>query len=107
LSRPDESSSSRRHRVNAIDARIRPFIFESQQRCRATSARARSLDERVIYFFLFFFSPRRRTRRDGPAASTRARRARDATTRRWMMNRRDRATTDRAIDDLRDDAMME
>jgi len=77
LSRPERASSSRRHRVNAIDARIRPFIFESQQRCRATSARARSLDERVIYFFLFFLDPTtnapRRTRRVD-ARETRARR---------------------------------
>jgi len=81
LSRPERESSSRRHRVNAIDARIRPFIFESQQRLRATSSRPRSLDERVrsFFFYRFVHPPHRRTRRDGLA--------RDATTRRWMMNR--------------------
>jgi hypothetical protein len=76
LSRPEESSSSRRHRVNAIDARIRPFIFESQQRRRATSAGERSLDERVIYFSFFLDpttnAPRRTLRVD--ARETRARR---------------------------------
>ena len=54
-----------------------------------------SLDERVLSFsfYRFVHPPHRRTRRDGLA--------RDATTRRWMMNRIvaiDHATTDRAID---------
>ena len=84
--------------VIASTRSMRAFVHSSSRVnnvfARRPRVRDRSTNGRVLFFFYrFVHPPHRRTRRDG--------RARDATTRRWMMNRIvaiDRATTDRAID---------
>ena len=94
---PDPNANH--HRVVIASTRsMRAFVHSSSRVNNVFARRPRVRDRSTNGCFLFFFyrfvhPPHRRTRRDG--------RARDATTRRWMMNRIvaiDRATTDRAID---------
>ena len=85
--------------VIASTRSLRAFVHSSSRVNNVDARRPRASDRSTNGCFFFFLhlatNAPRRTRRVDAHSTTRETRE----TRRWMMNRRDRATTDRAIDE--------